>query len=172
MNLDFVVYHDRMSDYAKTENERRFADEEGAIMIVTTALRQGMDYERLTLMIIPDGCYNFLELLQQSGRLGRQEQGGRSVLYVSEYFVNKLQTDTRIDRRALLCFITIMQCRLTVVGNHLDQATIGCDPHHACDNCERIAPLSTYQQASSYQSPHSLASSLSILVKIDSERTC
>lgn len=44
MNLDFVVYHDRMSDYAKTENERRFADEEGAIMIVTTALRQGMDY--------------------------------------------------------------------------------------------------------------------------------
>jgi len=111
----------------------------------TGALGTGIDMGNIISVIHMDRPYGLIDMVQQAGRAGRNNQSSTATVIIDSYSVdmkgrnigNGLNRFRNIDEQWLQNYLTTTDCRRIVIGEYLDNNKITCLAigGNPCDIC-------------------------------------
>lgn len=153
-------YHAGLSHQVRLQNQQRFLQEEGIIIVATVAFGMGIDKSNVRFVAHLDLPKSMEAYYQETGRAGRDgiaanawlSYGLSDVIALRQMFENS-EADIqhkRLERHkldALLGFCETTLCRRLVLLNYFGESYDA--PCHNCDNC--LNPVDTWEGKTSAQ---------------------
>ncbi|EED11930.1 DNA helicase hus2, putative [Talaromyces stipitatus ATCC 10500] len=109
-------------------------------IVATSAFGMGIDHPRVRLVIHLGAPSSLIEFTQEVGRLGRDQQGGRSItLLPPSWSITKSSRPGHMissDVQAMHAVLDQPNCRVAAMSSFLDGAAVACSaPDPLCDQC-------------------------------------
>lgn len=111
---------------------------QNGLIVATSALGTGVDFERIVLTLHVDIPYGMVDYAQESGRGGRAGEDVDSLLICEQGAADRAYKRARnCDERAIANFVRTQGCRRKVKGLYLDGEEVSCGQGGLarCDNC-------------------------------------
>jgi superfamily II DNA helicase RecQ len=107
----------------------------------TSAFGMGIDHPTVRLVVHLDAPSSLIDFTQESGRLGRDQQGGRSIILLRPHWkpVDYAGTGRPMskDEQAMNAFLAQPDCRVSEMSSFLDGQAVSCqEPFPLCDRCQ------------------------------------
>jgi ATP-dependent DNA helicase RecQ len=150
--FDALAYHAGLDAAQRQQNQRRFLDEEGVIMVATIAFGMGIDKPDVRFVAHLDLPKSVEAYYQETGRAGRDgEPADAWLVYGLQDLVllqqmaqdNDSEQQVRIEQHKLnsmLAFCEVSSCRRTVLLRYFGETHD--EPCGHCDNC--VMPKPTF----------------------------
>jgi hypothetical protein len=115
-------------------------------LVATSAFGLGIDYGQVRLVIHLGPPRSMIDFAQETGRLGRDGQGGRSCILLPPRWKPQDQLPTGAiipaEQKAMQAFMGQPRCRKQPLGRFLDGDPVACQPGDPfCDRCEELGPV-------------------------------
>jgi superfamily II DNA helicase RecQ len=102
-----TTYHGDMSPEEKDENQRKWIETDGCLMVATLAFALGIDYPHVRYVYVLGSAYGLDNLIQMFGRAGRDGEKSFCCYYFKNNYLAK--SDSR-ERRLLSDLQENLQC--------------------------------------------------------------
>jgi ATP-dependent DNA helicase RecQ len=139
-----LPYHAGLSDRVRTENQRRFLNEDGVVIVATIAFGMGIDKPDVRFVIHNDMPAGLEAYYQETGRAGRDGLPATALLTygLQDVVLRRRMLETseaddlhkRIERQrleAMLAWSELVTCRRQALLRHF-----GDDMTEPCGNCD------------------------------------
>ncbi|EED17281.1 DNA helicase, putative [Talaromyces stipitatus ATCC 10500] len=109
-------------------------------IVATSAFEMGIDHPRVRLVIHLGAPSSLIDFTQEAGRLGRDQQGGRSIILLPpSWSVSKSSRPGHAissDVQAMHAVLDQPDCRVAAMSSFLDGVAVACSaPDPLCDRC-------------------------------------
>jgi hypothetical protein len=99
MNADFFVYHGELSEQQRDSNYTNWISTSKSWMLATTAFSCGIDYPHVRHCIMFEGAFGLIELVQSSGRIGRDGIHSKCSILINKNQMNRAIGTTMSERK-------------------------------------------------------------------------
>jgi superfamily II DNA helicase RecQ len=109
------------------------------VIIATSAFGVGIPVPGVPHVIHVDGSYGLCQMLQETGRAGRDDGRAVSTTVMSRReFDSHARVNPLENKEAYSDFIRTKSSRHLIASRYVDQREDRCDPDWACDNCVMV----------------------------------